>query len=202
MSQPSTRQISAKSRKKVRSNPADKSINQQDREADKITTSFRDNAAGSKGITERLKNFACSQTIKIATSESDYFLQKTVLNQPIYEDLKSLEDHYISQSLHWLWMSLLHRNILIYGLGNKRQFLSSFVEKHLHGEDVLSISGATASSVTGASSERVVKSLINTIHSRILSVRQPPSCWNLLSAVSQASLLTGQQHCILKYLLR
>lgn len=145
---------------------------------------------GAKGFKISLKKFANSESIKITPPEAEEFLRHTFQNQPFYDAIQQLEDDNVEDAENFLYLSLLGRNVVLYGLGDKRPFMKRFVEEYLIGEDVLSIDGDA--SCTASTSERVVKALISRICNSIIPNKVLYS--SAMSVVNCVRDVTGACH--------
>jgi hypothetical protein len=149
---------------------------------------FLNKQNGAKGVKLAMKKFANSQSIKVTPPEAAHFLGHTFQNQPFYDAIQQMENDNVEDAENFLYLSLLGRNVVLYGLGDKRPFMERFVEEFLIGEDVLSIDGDT--SCTANTSERVVRALISRICTSIIPNKVLYS--NAMSVVNCVRDVTGR----------
>lgn len=144
---------------------------------------FRSRQSGSKGINATLAKYAQSQSIKINDSEATQFLNHTTKKQPNYNDIAMLETVHISKCAHWMWLSFLKRNTLIYGIGDKDSFIARFVSEYLDNEDVITVRHSRSSH-----GDRIILNILVNI---LKLVGQREDLFDGLSIISAATICTG-----------
>ena len=159
---------------------------------------FESQRVGSKGIRQQIKAKASlGEGLEVTHAEYiHYITQVKYLNpsQPALHNLRSLQLKSMTKSL---WLSLVHHNILLYGLGNKKEFMREIMHSCLHGEDVLELDGSaptqTSSTIgnVSVSGDRCIRSLLLTLASAVLRIKDLPSYCAHLPSLSQ--LISGNE---------
>ncbi len=156
--------------------------------------SIQNRQTGGRGVKAVLNKYIHSSSIKSTEKEFKQFTTKSVQYHPHYDDLEELKHVYAEQSDQWLWLTLLNRNLLIYGIGDKKEFLDILKDQILKKEICLMKDGGCSSTSTG---DKLAKDLLKDIRSKIsesTQLKNPQSFFDCIidvDLVSAATLLVS-----------
>ena len=122
---------------------------------------------GTKGLRRALKKCRGRVSFVPTPLEVDTFKKEILHSDPSSKDILELTQRYLDMNaLGWLWQMQQDFNILLFGVGCKRDLLRRFSDEFLHGHQVLMING---NSNYAANNNRVIATLLDKITSSVLN---------------------------------
>ena len=121
---------------------------------------------GTKGLRRALKKYRGRVSFVPTPLEVDTFKKEILHLDPTSKDILELTQRYLDMNaLGWLWQMQQDFNVLLFGVGCKRDLLRRFSDEFLHGHQVLMINGNCNNL---ASNNRVIAALLDKITSSVL----------------------------------
>ena len=107
---------------------------------------------------------------------------------PDRRNLDALVKSYVSENAtSWMWWMQCDRNLLLFGVGSKKELMQEFSLKYLDGEDVLDVDCSTYIGV--GPNDNILRELLGTICNRIMKCKDVGS--NSISIVAYAKTVSG-----------
>lgn len=124
---------------------------------------FKNQQSRPKGIRYKVRQ-ACLSNEDISVSVQDYISYHNT-SKGLFPITDLVERIYQDYFMDWQWMLLDKHNILMYGLGCKRNILKTFAGHCLVGEDVILLDSSTKFSLL---EDKGVKQLLDMISEKVL----------------------------------